>query len=134
MTVRFAAPADRWAVRQAVNLNDIDLRAQMVKWMLCEQNWSTLSRHGVTAMPAFPRRLDETRHISSNLSDVDRRILAHYFGVYEEVLGGTEAPPVTQAPIGHLVAAPILSLGASAGHGSLYEQERSGASLCFDSR
>lgn len=71
-----------------------------------------------------PRTLDEQ----------DRRILAHYFGVSEEELGGNEGPPLTQAPAGHAIAVPILSLGASTGHGALEEQKQSSASMCFDSR
>ena len=71
-----------------------------------------------------PRKLDEQ----------DRRILAHYFSVSEEELGGNEGPPLAPAPAGHPIAVPILSVGGSAGHGSLEGQEQSSASMCFDSR
>jgi phage repressor protein C with HTH and peptisase S24 domain len=86
-----------------------------------------------------PRKLDEE----------DRRILAHYFGVEEDVLGGPsarrasgqvlqspdrgKAPHVPHKTIGQSMAVvPRLSLGASAGLGSLDEDERASGVIAFD--
>lgn len=79
-----------------------------------------------------PRKLDEG----------DRRLLARYFGVDERLLGGPEAPSWQQALAGgaaprtgsDLVAVPRLALGASAGSGSLQEDEVAAGALAFDAR
>jgi hypothetical protein len=75
-----------------------------------------------------PRRLDER----------DRQVLARYFGIDEALLGG---------PAGHrpmrkgaresgaaMVVVPRLSLGASAGAGSLDDREEAEGALAFDPR
>jgi len=72
-----------------------------------------------------PRKLDEE----------DRRILARYFGVAEEVLGGSAArgtAPVKVRSLPSVVTVPRLSLGASAGPGSLDEDERTTGVMAFD--
>jgi phage repressor protein C with HTH and peptisase S24 domain len=69
-----------------------------------------------------PRRLDER----------DRRILSRYFGVEEALLGGLTEPPVSKGRA--LVFVPRLSLGASAGAGSLAEGEETEGVLAFDPR
>ncbi|WP_130752457.1 S24 family peptidase [Sphingobium xenophagum] len=72
-----------------------------------------------------PRKLDEN----------DRRIIAQYFGVSEEMLGGgpTLTPTSTnRRRMPRVVAAPRLSLGASAGAGSLDEDECAVGVLAFD--
>ncbi len=79
-----------------------------------------------------PRKLDEE----------DRRVLARYFGVAEEMLGGKPAPSVPlSAPrlartraMPPIVAVPRLSLGASAGSGSLDEDERAAGAMAFDAQ
>ena len=72
-----------------------------------------------------PRKLDEE----------DRRILARYFGVTEEMLGG-RTPPIADMrrsrALPAVVAIPRLSLGASAGPGSLDEDERATGAMAFD--
>jgi hypothetical protein len=80
-----------------------------------------------------PRKLDEA----------DRKLLARYFGVDERLLGAPDAPAWQQAPrpsgrslppSGDLVAVPRLALGASAGPGSLQEDEVAAGALAFDTR
>lgn len=79
-----------------------------------------------------PRKLDES----------DRRLLARYFGVEEALLGAPAGPSWQQAlasgrqPLlgSDLVAVPRLALGASAGAGSLDEDEVAAGALAFDTR
>jgi hypothetical protein len=66
-----------------------------------------------------PRRLD----------DDDRRILARYFGVGEQLLGGP-ALPVREG----MVEVPILNVDASAGFGAIAESETAHARFGFDER
>ena len=72
-----------------------------------------------------PRKLDEE----------DRRLLARYFGVADEMLGGS-APlgksPAKLRSLPSVVSVPRLSLGASAGPGSLDEDERAAGLMAFD--
>ncbi|MBZ9648538.1 peptidase S24 [Sphingobium sp. 3R8] len=75
-----------------------------------------------------PRKLDEA----------DRHVLARYFGVPEQVLGGrtiasTTAPVSVQSPP-TVVAVPRLALGASAGHGSLDDDAWAAGAMAFDAR
>ncbi|AUW59246.1 peptidase S24 [Sphingobium sp. SCG-1] len=71
-----------------------------------------------------PRKLDEA----------DRRTLARYFGVDEQVLGGPEgvAPIPAKRRQPPVVVVPRLSLGASAGAGSLDDDERASGAMAFD--
>lgn len=72
-----------------------------------------------------PRKLDEE----------DRRVLARYFGISEDILGGPrpEAPVLRKSrPLPAVVTVPRLSLGASAGPGSLVEDERATGVMAFD--
>jgi phage repressor protein C with HTH and peptisase S24 domain len=66
-----------------------------------------------------PRQLDER----------DRAILARFFGVDEQVLGG---PSRSSGPVVELVQIPILEVEASAGHGALAELEAKSAQFGFD--
>ncbi|WIW90461.1 S24 family peptidase (plasmid) [Sphingobium sp. V4] len=71
------------------------------------------------------------------LAEEDRRILAHYFGVPEETLGGRReiSPRATGADIKVATASVArLSLGASAGHGTLDEDRRPADRVTFDAR
>lgn len=61
------------------------------------------------------------------LPEDERRTLARYFGVSEELLGG---PPVEAYT--NLVTVPWLSVGASAGPGSVADGERANAHFAFD--
>ena len=63
------------------------------------------------------------------LAEKDRRILARYFGVPEQVLGAPEA----EAPAsGQHVTVPQLDVGASAGPGSLPDGEGALSHIAFD--
>lgn len=70
-----------------------------------------------------PRRLDER----------DRGLLARYFGVDEALLGG---PPDRRQVPGQreMVVVPRLAIGASAGAGTLDEDEEPAGILAFDAR
>ncbi|HEX7783235.1 MAG TPA: S24 family peptidase [Sphingobium sp.] len=68
-----------------------------------------------------PRKLDEA----------DRRTLARYFGVEESLLGGPEIVPA-RASRGAMLSVPRLALGASAGAGSLDDDERAEGAVGFD--
>ena len=63
------------------------------------------------------------------LDDEDRRILARFFGVDEQVLGGP-ALPVRDG----LVEVPILNVDASAGFGAIAESETAHTRFGFDER
>jgi hypothetical protein len=79
-----------------------------------------------------PRKLDEG----------DRRVLARFFNVDERMLGGPARPSWQQAMAAGgaprngegLVAVPRLALGASAGPGSLADDEAAAGALAFDMR
>lgn len=64
------------------------------------------------------------------LAERDRRILAGYFGVSEELLGGPE--PVRSGSGRSLVALRRLDVRASAGPGSLVEKDNLTAEVAFD--
>ncbi|HZF94170.1 MAG TPA: S24 family peptidase [Allosphingosinicella sp.] len=63
------------------------------------------------------------------LAEEDRRLLARYFGVSEEALGGRAPPPRSDAG---LVRVARLEVGASAGPGSLARGERALGHMAFD--
>ncbi len=63
------------------------------------------------------------------LAEDDRRTLARYFNVDEHLLGGTQAP--TPVPTGHLIPISRYAVFASAGPGSITDQERPVAQLGF---
>ena len=67
------------------------------------------------------------RGTPKKLPEDERRVLARYFGVSEELLGGP--PPEV---IGGLVTVPRLSVGASAGAGSLADDEAARSHFAFD--
>ena len=60
----------------------------------------------------------------------DRRILAQFFGVEEELLGG---PPRAKRS-GDLIEIPLLDVRASAGHGAMTEIEARHARFGFDEK
>lgn len=66
------------------------------------------------------------------LSEEDRQILARYFGVAEEVLGGLTTRGEVGTEDKALAPVPVLPLGASAGYGSLDESERPTSNIKFD--
>jgi phage repressor protein C with HTH and peptisase S24 domain len=69
------------------------------------------------------------RGVPRRLAEQDRRILARYFGVSEEMLGGL--PADEKVEIG-LTMVPRLDVGASAGPGAFGSSERASSYLGFD--
>jgi hypothetical protein len=63
------------------------------------------------------------------LAEEDRRLLARYFGVPEERLGGPSAPAAAGSG---LVPVPRLDVGASAGAGALDASEARSGHIAFD--
>ncbi|MDI1295446.1 MAG: S24 family peptidase [bacterium] len=72
-----------------------------------------------------PRKLDEQ----------DRKVIAQFFGISDRLLDGvqsTEEPALTQVSTHQIVPVPCLSLGVSAGMGTLDEDVDSAGTLSFD--
>ncbi len=69
------------------------------------------------------------RGTPKRLAEEDRRLLARYFGIDETLLGG---PTEDMAREGDYVPVPRLDVGASAGPGSLPDDERPRAHIAFD--
>jgi phage repressor protein C with HTH and peptisase S24 domain len=63
------------------------------------------------------------------LAEEDRRVLARYFGVAEDILGGPAEPE--RVPLSQ-VRVPRLDVGASAGPGALPGDERPSGQIGFD--
>ncbi len=113
-------------------------------------NYSDLSTKVLNRNPAYIQQFIK-RGTPRKLDEDDRRRLARYFGVDEAVLGGSGAGRADQrlsapAPVRHsssphpaffpgpsVVIVPRLALGASAGAGSLDEDERAAGGMAFDS-
>jgi len=99
------------------------------------ENYADLSRL-IGRNPAYIQQFIK-RGTPRKLDEEDRRILARYFGVAETMLGspvpvGAPIPRVRGLPA--VVAVPRLSLGASAGAGSLDEDERTAGVMAFDAQ
>ena len=99
------------------------------------ENYADLSRL-IGRNPAYIQQFIK-RGTPRKLDEADRRILARYFGVAETMLGspvpvGAPIPRVRGLPA--VVAVPRLSLGASAGAGSLDEDERAAGVMAFDAQ
>lgn len=71
------------------------------------------------------------RGVPRRLAEEDRRLLASYFGVPEEMLGG---PPAPSGEVKEHIRVPQLDIGASAGPGALAGQERPSSHITFDER
>ena len=69
------------------------------------------------------------RGVPRRLNEEDRRLLARYFGIEEEALGG---PPPRLAMGQGLVTVPRLDVGASAGAGALDRDEAARGRMGFD--
>ena len=100
------------------------------------ENYADLSRL-IGRNPAYIQQFIK-RGTPRKLDEEDRRILARYFGVAESVLGSPSMAVATPLPrargLPAVVAVPRLSLGASAGAGSLDEDERAAGVMAFDAR
>ncbi|BAV64735.1 S24 family peptidase [Sphingobium cloacae] len=98
------------------------------------ENYADLSRL-LKRNPAYIQQFIK-RGTPRKLDEEDRRVLARYFGVPEDVLGG-RVPAVSGASsrsrsIPAIVAVPRLALGASAGSGTLDDDERAAGVMAFD--
>lgn len=80
------------------------------------------------------------RGTPKKLDEEDRRKLARFFGVDEQLLGGAgldeddPTPKAVRRTRRDLVTVPRLSLGASAGAGTLDEDERAEGAMAFNER
>lgn len=91
------------------------------------EDYASLSRL-IGRNPAYMQQFIK-RGTPRVLAEGDRRLLARYFGVSEELLG---APPAEE-PEGRVVV-PELDVGASAGPGALPGDERPKSRIAFDSK
>jgi hypothetical protein len=99
------------------------------------ENYADLSRL-IGRNPAYIQQFIK-RGTPRKLDEEDRRILARYFGVAEQMLGGgatDRAAPVRMRGLPAVVAVPRLALGASAGGGTLDDDERASGAMAFDAR
>ena len=100
------------------------------------ENYSDLSRR-LKRNPSYIQQFIK-RGTPRKLNEDDRRILARYFGVSEDVLGGPARQEFMverkSRPLPAVVPVPRLSLGASAGPGSLDEDERAAGVMAFDAK
>lgn len=96
------------------------------------ENYADLSRL-LKRNPAYIQQFIK-RGTPRKLDEEDRRVLARYFGVPEEILGAPLTAPLQRKSraLPAIVPVPRLSLGASAGPGSLDEDERASGVLAFD--
>lgn len=97
------------------------------------ENYADLSRL-LKRNPAYIQQFIK-RGTPRKLDEEDRRVLARYFGVAEEMLGGLTRPVsvgVKSRSMPAVISVPRLSLGASAGPGSLDEDERAAGVMAFD--
>ena len=101
------------------------------------ENYADLSRL-IGRNPAYIQQFIK-RGTPRKLDEDDRRVLARYFGVPEQMLGGTAAAPLSATSgrmrsVPAVVAVPRLALGASAGGGTLDEDERAAGVMAFDAQ
>ncbi|EXS70538.1 S24 family peptidase [Sphingobium sp. Ant17] len=99
------------------------------------ENYADLSRL-IGRNPAYIQQFIK-RGTPRKLDEDDRRVLARYFGVSEQMLGGAAVPIAAAARMRSLpavVAVPRLALGASAGGGTLDEDERAAGVMAFDAQ
>jgi SOS-response transcriptional repressor LexA len=126
------------------DLSEMDARAVLARLIARRgDNYADLSRM-LGRNPAYIQQFIK-RGTPRKLDEDDRRRLARYFGVEEAVLGGggyaaglpvrrgVATPSLPFAAMPSIVAVPRLALGASAGAGSLDEDERAAGSMAFDS-
>lgn len=100
------------------------------------ENYDALSRL-IGRNPSYIQQYIK-RGTPRKLSETDRRTLARYFGVDEQLLGG----PAATAPAlagrnknrARMVLVPQYDLGASAGAGTLDQTERPAGRMAFDEK
>ena len=103
------------------------------------ENYGALSRL-LGRNPAYIQQYIK-RGTPRKLDEADRRMLARYFGVEEQLLGGPGESSPASAPTPALkggakgmVLVPQFDLGASAGAGSLDQSERPAGRMAFDEK
>jgi phage repressor protein C with HTH and peptisase S24 domain len=94
------------------------------------EDYAALSRL-IGKNPAYIQQFIK-RGIPRRLSEQDRRRLAEYFRVDEELLGGP--PGVAASRSTDLVPVKRLAIGASAGAGALNDSEEAFSHLAFDAK
>src|SRR3546814_15190480 len=99
------------------------------------ENYDALSRL-IGRNPSYIQQYIK-RGTPRKLSETDRRTLARYFGVDEQLLGGPADTPSTAIAgrnknRARMVLVPHYALGASAGAGSLDHTERPAGRMAFD--
>ncbi|MET0371345.1 MAG: S24 family peptidase [Sphingobium sp.] len=113
----------------------VDARAVLAR-LIAERggNYADLSRL-IGRNPAYIQQFIK-RGTPRKLDEDDRQVLARYFGIGEELLGGTKvraaAPAIAGGIMPMVVTVPRLALGASAGAGSLDDDERMAGVMAFD--
>lgn len=120
--------------------DSLDVRAALDR-LIVERgdNYVDLSRL-IGRNPAYIQQFIK-RGSPRKLSEEDRGVLARYFGVPEAMLGARAVPtaavarpPGTRRAMPGVVAVPRLALGASAGGGSLDDDERTAGVMAFDAQ
>lgn len=116
-------------------MDDVDDARMALERLIADrgENYADLSRL-IGRNPAYVQQYIK-RGTPRKLDEEDRRILARYFGVAEELLGGPPArimPVVKARGLPAVVAVPRLALGASAGSGTWDEDERTAGVMAFD--
>jgi hypothetical protein len=103
------------------------------------ENYGALSRL-IGRNPAYIQQYIK-RGTPRKLDEADRRTLARYFGIEEQLLGGpgesTAAPapaPALKGSAKGMVLVPQFDLGASAGAGSLDQSERPAGRMAFEEK
>ena len=110
-------------------MDHIDQRAALERLIReRREDYAGLSRL-IGRNPAYIQQFVK-RGIPRRLSEQDRQLLARYFGVDEQVLGGPPSSP----PGNGLVPVPRLDIGASAGAGAFAGEEVPRSHLGFDEK
>lgn len=116
-------------------MNDAFDTRQVLDRLITEHrdNYADLSRL-LGRNPAYIQQFIK-RGTPRKLDEADRRTLARYYGISQEALGGlpTSSPSLPQPKAKPaVVSVPRLTLGASAGAGSLDDDERAQGIMAFD--
>lgn len=93
------------------------------------EDYASLSRL-LGRNPAYVQQFIK-RGVPRKLDEADRRTLARYFGIAEAALGGPEPAPPSR---GGLVPVRQLRINASAGPGTLVDEEAEAGRIGFDER
>jgi phage repressor protein C with HTH and peptisase S24 domain len=110
-------------------MEQVDQRAALERLIReRREDYAALSRL-LGKNPAYIQQFIK-RGVPRRLSEQDRRTLAAYFRIDEELLGGPAS--VAASPDGELVAVKRLAIGASAGAGALTDREEAFSHVAFD--